>query len=109
MRKVAAAVSAGVWSLVTYERRRQRRAPLRCREEKRLEWFREAKYGMFIHWGLYAIPAGEWKGQRCLGLGEWMMNRCKVPVRDYETAGDAVQPGRSSTPTTGSSSRRTRA
>ena len=32
--------------------------------EKRLEWFREAKYGMFIHWGLYAVPAGEWKGQR---------------------------------------------
>jgi alpha-L-fucosidase len=52
--------------------------------EKRLEWFREAKYGMFIHWGLYAVPAGEWKGQRCLGLGEWLMNRCKVPVRDYE-------------------------
>ena len=52
--------------------------------EKRLEWFREAKYGMFVHWGLYAIPAGEWKGQRCLGLGEWLMNRCKVPVREYE-------------------------
>ncbi len=52
--------------------------------EKRLEWFRDAKYGMFIHWGLYAIPAGEWKGQRCLGLGEWLMNRCKVPVREYE-------------------------
>src|SRR6478736_2455912 len=51
--------------------------------EKRLEWFRDAKYGMFIHWGLYAIPAGEWKGQRCLGLGEWLMNRCKVPVGDY--------------------------
>ena len=27
--------------------------------EKRLEWFREAKYGLFIHWGLYALPAGE--------------------------------------------------
>jgi alpha-L-fucosidase len=53
-------------------------------KEKRLEWFREAKYGMFIHWGLYAIPAGEWKGQRCLGLGEWLMNRCKVPVKEYE-------------------------
>jgi alpha-L-fucosidase len=52
--------------------------------EKRLEWFREAKYGMFIHWGLYAVPAGEWKGQRCLGLGEWLMNRCKVPVGEYE-------------------------
>ena len=53
-------------------------------KEKRLEWFREAKYGMFIHWGLYAIPAGEWNGRRCLGLGEWVMNRCQVPVKEYE-------------------------
>jgi alpha-L-fucosidase len=53
--------------------------------EKRLEWFREAKYGMFIHWGLYAIPAGEWKdGRRALGIGEWIMNRLRIPVRDYE-------------------------
>ena len=58
--------------------------PYDAAREKRLEWFREAKYGMFIHWGLYAIPAGEWKGQRCLGLGEWLMNRCKVPVTEYE-------------------------
>lgn len=53
-------------------------------KEQRLQWFRQAKYGMFIHWGLYAIPAGEWNGRRCLGLGEWLMNRCQVPVRDYE-------------------------
>jgi alpha-L-fucosidase len=52
--------------------------------EKRLEWFREAKYGLFIHWGLYAIPAGEWKGKRSLGLGEWIMNRSQIPVADYE-------------------------
>src|SRR5262245_35525418 len=32
-------------------------------KEKRLRWFREAKFGLFIHWGLYAIPAGEWKGK----------------------------------------------
>src|SRR4051812_36865373 len=52
--------------------------------EKRLEWFRDAKYGLFIHWGLYAIPAGEWEGKRSLGLGEWIMNRSQIPVRDYE-------------------------
>jgi alpha-L-fucosidase len=52
--------------------------------EKRLEWFRDAKYGMFIHWGLYAIPAGDWHGKRSLGLGEWIMNRSQVPVKEYE-------------------------
>ena len=52
--------------------------------EKRLEWFREAKYGLFIHWGLYAIPAGEWNGKRSPGLGEWVMLRSAVPVKEYE-------------------------
>ena len=53
-------------------------------KEKRLEWFREAKYGLFIHWGLYAIPAGQWNGKRSLGLGEWVMFRSQVPVKEYE-------------------------
>ncbi len=66
--------------------------PYDAAREKRLEWFREAKYGMFIHWGLYAIPAGEWKGQRCLGLGEWLMNRCKVPVGEYEQLATRFNP-----------------
>src|SRR3954454_9601913 len=52
--------------------------------EKRLEWFREGKYGLFIHWGLYAIPAGQWNGKRSLGLGDWLMFRSRVPVADYE-------------------------
>jgi len=38
---------------------------------------------MFIHWGLYAIPAGEWKGQPVPGIGEWIMLRAKIPVAEY--------------------------
>jgi len=53
-------------------------------KEARLAWFRDAKYGLFIHWGLYAIPAGEWKGERVPGIGEWIMNRAKIPVAEYE-------------------------
>src|SRR5947209_5210014 len=60
--------------------------------EARLAWFKQAKYGLFIHWGLYAVPAGEWKGQRCLGLGEWIMNRCKVPVKEYEQLAKQFNP-----------------
>jgi alpha-L-fucosidase len=52
--------------------------------DARLTWFREAKYGLFIHWGLYAIPAGQWNGKRSLGLGEWLMLRSSVPVKEYE-------------------------
>ena len=60
---------------------------------QRLAWFREAKYGLFIHWGLYAIPAGEWKGRRSLGLGEWIMNRSQDPGAGVRAARAAVQPG----------------
>jgi alpha-L-fucosidase len=53
-------------------------------KKARLAWFHQAKYGLFIHWGLYAIPAGEWKGQRIPGIGEWIMFRTPIPVAEYE-------------------------
>ncbi len=59
-------------------------APSDPARSERLRWFHEAKYGLFIHWGLYAIPAGEWKGKRIPGIGEWIMFRTPVPVREYE-------------------------
>jgi len=55
-----------------------------AQKEKRLAWWREAKFGMFIHWGLYAIPAGVWKGQEIPGIGEWIMHRARIPIREYE-------------------------
>jgi alpha-L-fucosidase len=54
-----------------------------CKNE-RMEWWREARFGMFIHWGLYAVPAGEWKGEKIPGIGEWIMERAKIPVSEYE-------------------------
>src|SRR5262249_15308562 len=92
MRRVVAA-SVMVWaSLMAAMAQAPAPKPLDPVKEKRLEWFREAKDGMVIHWGLYAIPAGEWKGQRCLGLGEWLMNRCKVPVKEYEQLATQFNP-----------------
>src|SRR5262245_21254817 len=55
-----------------------------ARTDPRLTWWREARFGMFIHWGLYAIPAGEWAGQAVPGIGEWIMLRSRIPVREYE-------------------------
>ncbi|MSU50080.1 MAG: alpha-L-fucosidase [Opitutus sp.] len=54
-----------------------------AQREQRLAWFRHDKFGMFIHWGLYAIPAGHWNGTRAPGNGEWIMQRLRVPSRDY--------------------------
>ncbi len=55
-----------------------------ARTDPRLDWFRAAKFGMFIHWGLYAIPAGTWKGRQIPGIGEWIMYRARIPVAEYE-------------------------
>jgi len=63
-------------------------------KRQRLTWFRDAKYGLFIHWGLYAIPAGEWQGRRSLGLGEWIMNRSTIPAREYERLASQFNPVR---------------
>ncbi len=61
-------------------------------KEARLAWFKEAKFGLFIHWGLYSIPAGFWKGERSPGIGEWIMNRMKIPVTDYEKLASGFNP-----------------
>lgn len=52
--------------------------------DNRMEWWREARLGMFIHWGVYAVPAGTYKGQKIDRIGEWIMNRGKIPVADYK-------------------------
>lgn len=46
-------------------------------------WFREARFGIFIHWGVYAVPAGVWREQPVKGTGEWIMKNAEIPVRDY--------------------------
>ncbi len=52
--------------------------------ERRMSWWREARFGMFIHWGLYSILGGVWEGRRIPGIGEWIMYRAKIPVKEYE-------------------------
>jgi alpha-L-fucosidase len=53
-----------------------------ARPDSRLDWWRDARFGMFIHWGLYAIPAGEWNGRT--DYGEWIRNNAKIPIDVYD-------------------------
>lgn len=53
-------------------------------KDQRMEWWREARFGMFIHWGVYAVPAGTYNGQKINRIGEWIMNRGKIPVAEYQ-------------------------
>lgn len=54
----------------------------RAAYEKRVEWFKQARFGMFIHWGLYAIPA----------RGEWIRSVERISVEDYQQYFDEFNP-----------------
>jgi alpha-L-fucosidase len=60
-----------------------------------MAWWKEARLGLFIHWGLYAIPAGEWAGNQekhpFLGT-EWIMAYRKIPIADYKTLAGQFNP-----------------
>lgn len=56
------------------------------------EWFAQAKFGLMIHWGLYALPAGEWRGQRIDYIGEWLQSRFRIPNREYHPLAQAFNP-----------------
>lgn len=58
--------------------------PAPASEDEKLAWFKEAKFGLFIHWGLYSVPAGDWQGKRVPGIGEWIMHNATIPVKTYE-------------------------
>ena len=51
--------------------------------DARMGWWREDKFGLFIHWGIYSVPAGTYDGKQIAGIGEWIMNRGKIPVARY--------------------------
>jgi alpha-L-fucosidase len=61
-------------------------------KNERMAWWREARFGMFIHWGVYSLPAGTWDGRQIGGIGEWIMNRAKIPVVDYQTMAKQFNP-----------------
>lgn len=57
---------------------------------KRMQWWDDATFGMFIHWGLYAIPAGEYNGKG--GGAEWIMETHKIPIPAYEKYAQQFNP-----------------
>ena len=69
-------------------------AETKHQRDARMRWWRDARFGMFIHWGAYAIPAGTYKGKRIDGLGEWIMDTAKIPIDEYETFVTQFNPAR---------------
>ncbi len=62
------------------------------KHDQKMKWWRESRFGMFIHWGLYAVPAGEWDGKEIPGISEWIMLRAGIPVKEYEKLAQQFNP-----------------
>jgi alpha-L-fucosidase len=60
--------------------------------EDRMEWWKEARFGMFIHWGVYSVLGGTYKGDQVPGIGEWIMHRAAIPVDEYEAYAQMFNP-----------------
>ncbi len=53
-----------------------------AQRDSRMQWWREARFGMFIHWGLYSILAGEWNGET--NHAEWIRTTAQIPLEEYD-------------------------
>jgi alpha-L-fucosidase len=51
--------------------------------DQRIAWWRDARFGMFVHWGVYSLPAGEWKGKIVSGYAEHLMRKEKIFRAEY--------------------------
>jgi alpha-L-fucosidase len=61
---------------------------------ERGQWFSQDKYSLFIHWGLFSIPAGEWEGNTYYGISEWLMTKhlAEIPVDEYKKLAKEFNP-----------------
>ncbi len=51
--------------------------------DERIQWWQDARFGMFIHWGIYSLPGGEWKGRKLSGYAEHLMRKERISRADY--------------------------
>jgi alpha-L-fucosidase len=81
----AVALVAAAWSPAAARAADPTTAPAETKEQKdaRMAWWRDARFGMFIHWGIYSVPAGVYNGRNIPSIGEWIMNNASIPVADY--------------------------
>ena len=59
---------------------------------ERLEWFNAARYGLFIHWGLYAQLGGIWNGVHYPHGTEWIMRNAQIPLAEYRKLAETFNP-----------------
>ena len=66
----------------------------KAQRDARMAWWREARFGMFIHWGVYSVPAGVWHGKPVSGGGEWIMHNGNISTADYKALAGQFNPAK---------------
>ena len=62
-------------------------------QAQKMKWWEDARFGMFVHWGPYCMYGGVYNGHnQRRGGAEWIMNRCKIPVREYRATAQRFNP-----------------
>lgn len=61
-------------------------------DDKKMTWWREARFGMFIHWGLYSLLGGFYDNEEVPGAGEWIMHNARIPLSDYKKIAESFNP-----------------
>ncbi len=56
------------------------------------EWFKKAGFGMMVHFGLYSILGGEWKGKRTMDIAEWIQSDFRIPNAEYGQLANIFNP-----------------
>lgn len=59
-------------------------------KDARMAWWQDAKFGMFIHWGVYSKAGGEWNGET--NHGEWLQFSAKIPLAEYRAFAKTFNP-----------------
>lgn len=62
--------------------------------QKTIRDFRDRKFGMFLHWGLYSVPGGRWRGQTMDYIGEWIQSKYRISNREYAALAREFRPVR---------------
>ena len=60
--------------------------------DERMEWFNEARFGLFVHWGIYAVLGGEWEDKAVPGYAEWIQARANIPGDRYAPLAASFKP-----------------
>ncbi len=57
-----------------------------------IQWWQDAKFGMFVHWGVYSVPAGVHNGKPIRNLGEWIMHHARISRAEYAKYASGIAP-----------------